>query len=98
MSLGMSKGSSWKRLAVFSDADEVNQEHAPDLARVLRAARIDTEWWHRSISAGKGTGRALSMHNLGRDAHPLSEDWLMVCRGDWPMAFILAKDLGVMLE
>jgi hypothetical protein len=92
----MPRGSYWKRLAVFSD--EVNQEHAPDVARVLRAERIEMEWWHRSVPTGQGKGRALCVvDNLGREGHPLSEEWLMVRRGDWPMAFVIAKHFGVSL-
>lgn len=94
--MGMPRGSRWKRLAVFSD--EVNQAHAPALSQVLRANQIELEWWHRSAPRGKGKGRCLCVvDNLMRDGHPLSEEWLMVRRGDWPMAFVLAKDMGVRL-
>lgn len=94
--MGMPRGSKWKRLAVFSDA--INQEHAPDIARVLRANRIEMEWWHRSAPRGQGKGDALCVvDNLMREGHPLSEDWLMVRRGDWPMAFVLAAHLGLSL-
>ncbi len=94
--MGMPRGSRWKRLAVFSD--EVNQEHAPELARVLHGRRIEMEWWHRSVPRGQGKGRALCVvDNLMRDGHPQSEEWLMVRRGDWPIAFVLAKNLGMTL-
>lgn len=94
--MGMQRGSHWKRLAVFND--KVNQGHAADVARVLHAYRVDMEWWHRSVARGQGIGRALCVvDNLMREGHPLSEEWLMVRRGDWPMAFVLAKHLGVSL-
>lgn len=94
--MGMPRGSKWKRLAVFND--QVNIKHAPDVSRVLHAYRIDMEWWHRSAARGGGKGRALCVvDNLMQEGHPLSEEWLMVRSGDWPMAFVLAKHLGVSL-
>ncbi len=94
--MGMPRGSRWKRLAVFSD--EVNNETAPRLCEVLRSERIETEWWQRTVTRGKGKYPARNpVDNLGRDAGPTSESWLMVRYGDWPMAFVIAKTLGVSL-
>lgn len=95
--MGMPRGSQWKRLAVFSDI--LNQEHGPDIAHLLWANRIETEWWKRSAARGEGNGQPARcvIDNLMREDHPHSEEWLMVRRGDWPMAFVLAKALGVSL-
>lgn len=95
--MGMPKGTRWKRLAVFSDA--INNQHAPHMAHVLWANRIETEWWKRSVPRGEGNGHHARcvVNNLGREDHPLSEEWLMVRCGDWPMAFVLAKSVGVSL-
>lgn len=93
--MGMPRGSKWKRLAVFSDA--VNDDKGPDIADLLWANRIDAEWWKRSVPRGKGNGHRARcvVDNLMREDHPLSEEWLMVRYGDWPMAFVLAKAIGV---
>lgn len=91
--MGMPKGSRWKRLAVFSDM--VNIASAPVVARVLRAHRIEIEWWNRTVVSKSERGTA---PQLGRDEHPLAEEWLMVRRGDWPLAYVLAKDIGVNME
>ena len=94
--MGMPKGSNWKRLAIFSDVS--NNAIAPDIAHLLWANRIEYEWWQRTVPAAHGPGTARNqVSNLGRDVHPNGEEWLMVRRGDWPMAFVLAKALGVSL-
>lgn len=94
--MGMPRGSRWKRLAVFSD--EVNNEHGEVVCNVLRAKSIEYEWWQRTVKRGQGTHHARNpINNLMRDASPISEHWLMVHRGDWPLAFVLAKDRGVSL-
>lgn len=94
--MGMPRGSRWKRLAVFSDL--VNPEIAPDVWHLLWANRIEIEWWRRSVQRGKGPRPSRNpINNLMRDDHPHGEEWLMVRRGDWPMAFVLVKALGVSL-
>ncbi len=94
--MGMPKGSSWKRLAIFSD--EVNNEFAPRLCEVLRSERFEVEWWERTVSRGKGKIPARNpINNVMRDVNPINESWLMVRRGDWPMAFVIAKRMGVIL-
>lgn len=95
--MGMPRGSRWKRLAVFSDL--VNEgDKAAIASRVLRAKGLDVEWWHRTVPRGKGTHPARNpIDNLMRDESPISEEWLMVRRGDWPLAFVLVKDYGVSL-
>ena len=94
--MGMPKGSTWKRLAVFSDAR--NNDVAPRLCEVLRSERFELEWWGRTVPRGKGKYPARNpVGNLMRDASPTGEQWLMVRRGDWPMAFVIAKHLGVSL-
>lgn len=94
--MGMPKGSNWKRLAIFSDA--INSASAPDFCHLLWANRIEYEIWQRTVPAVNGSGTARNqVSNLGRDAHPLSEEWLMVRRGDWPMAYVIAKEFGVRL-
>lgn len=92
--MGMPRGSRWKRLAVFND--EMNSDKAPALCAELRARHIEIEWWERTISAVYGPGTARNpISNLCRDRSDVS--WLMVRRGDWPLAFVLAKDMGVRL-
>lgn len=95
--MGMPKGTRWKRLAVLSDV--VNQEHGPDLAHLLWANRIEYEWWNRSAPKGAGNGQRArcTVDNLMREDHIHGEEWCMVRRGDWPIAFVLAKSLGVSL-
>lgn len=94
--MGMPRGSRWKRLAVFSS--EINSDKAAIAAHVLRSGGIDVEWWTRTIKSRTHRGTATNpVNNLGRDLHPKSEEWLMVRRGDWPMAFVLVKDYGVYL-
>jgi hypothetical protein len=94
--MGMPRGSKWKRLAVFTD--EVNSDIAPRLSEVLRSERFDVEWWQRTVTRGKGPRPARNpVGNLMRDESPVGEHWLMVRRGDWPMAFVIAKHLGVSL-
>lgn len=92
--MGMPRGSKWKRLAIFSDV--VNTEYSQGLFPVLRAHGIEIEWWNRTVARGQGQYHARNpIDNLGRDASPTSESWLMVRRGDWPLAYVLAKDCGV---
>jgi hypothetical protein len=94
--MGMPRGSRWKRLAVFSNI--VNPDSAPDIDHLLWANRIEMEWWNRSVPRGKGPRPSRNpINNLMRDEHPHDEARLMVRRGDWPMAFVLAKSLGVSL-
>lgn len=94
--MGMPRGSKWKRLAVFSDV--INSDKATIAARVLRAKGLDVEWWHRTVPRGCGVRSARNpIDNLMRDESPISEEWLMVRRGDWPLAFVLVKDYGVSL-
>lgn len=51
-----------------------------------------------TISSTYGPGTARNpINNLCRDRHPLNEKWLMVRRGDWPLAYVLAKSCGVAL-
>lgn len=94
--MGMPRGSKWKRLAVFNDT--ANSDKAPVLCSVLRAHQVDIEWWSRTIASTYGPGTARNpIDNLCRDRHPLNEEWLMVRRGDWPLAYVLAKSCGVAL-
>lgn len=93
--MGMPRGSKWKRLAVFSDL--VNRGNAPEASHLLWANRIDYEWWKRTIPATEHMPIRTGPQAMGRADHPLSEEWLMVRRGDWPMAFVLVKELGVSL-
>ncbi len=93
--MGMPRGSRWKRLAIFSDA--INADAAPRIEEVLWSERIETEWWARTIPATKNGAVRCGPQAMGRDYHPLSETWLMVRRGDWPVAFVVAKQLGVSL-
>lgn len=85
--MGMPKGSRWKRLAIFSD--EVNSDNAPLLGRILQAHWIEIEWWSRPIRPTLAT--------CDRPVYK-TVDWLMVPRGDWPFAYVLAKDIGVCLQ
>ena len=92
--MGMPRGSKWKRLAVFSSA--VNADYNEAIWPIFRAHKIEIEWWERTVKRGGGKYPARNpIDNLGRDASPTSESWLMVRRGDWPLAFVLAKDCGV---
>jgi len=84
--MGMPRGSRWKRLAIFSD--EVNSHNASLVGRVLRAHRIEIEWWSRPIRP--------TLSTADRPVYK-SVEWLMVRRGDWPLAFVLAKYCGVTL-
>lgn len=93
--MGMPRGSRWKRLAVFSD--EINNTKAEDVSHMLWANRMEYEWWERTIPATENGPIRTGPQTLGRAYHPLNEAWLMVRRGDWPMAFVLAKDIGVSL-
>ena len=93
--MGMPKGSKWKRLAIFSD--EVNSGIAPDVSHLLWANKIEYEWWKRTIPATRYAPIRTGPHAMGRADHPLNEEWLMVRRGDCPMAFVLAKARGVAL-
>lgn len=94
--MGMPRGSRWKRLAIFTY--ETNSDKAPALCAELRARHIEIEWWQRTITSVYGNGTATNpVNNLGRDLHPLDEQWLMVRRGDWPLSFVIAKDMGVRL-
>lgn len=85
--MGMPRGSKWKRLAVFSD--EMNADNAPVVSSVLRAHGIETEWWSRKL---RNENHGLTMRPVYRTV-----DWLMVRRGDWPLAYVLAKECGVSL-
>lgn len=93
--MGMPKGSKWKRLAIFSDM--VNSANGPDISHLLWANRIEYEWWARTVPAKHYGCVRFGPQQIGRDYHPHSEEWIMVRRGDWPMAFVLAKDLGIVL-
>lgn len=93
--MGMPRGSKWKRLAIFSD--EVNPGNAPEATHLLWANRIEYEMWKRTVPATHYTHTRTGPQAVGRADHPLSEEWLMVRRGDWPMAFVLVKELGVSL-
>lgn len=91
--MGMPRGSRWKRLAVFSE--DVNaDDRVLALSHVLRAHQIETEWWKRTVPSMGSRGTA---PQLCRDHHPKAEEWLMVRVGDWPLAYVLAKDLGISL-
>ena len=93
--MGMPRGSKWKRLAIFSD--NVNSDIAPALCAQLRMHRVETEWWQRTIPADHCKAVRCGPQQIGRDWHPLNESWLMVRRGDWPLAYVLAKDYGTVL-
>ncbi len=92
--MGMRKGSKWKRLAIFSDA--VNSDDAGRVAEVLRASSLEIEWRRLTIPATRYEVRPQEQR-LGRAPHPLSEEWLFVRRGDYPLAFVIVKSLGVSL-
>lgn len=93
--MGMQKGSRWKRLAVFSD--DRNNMIAPVLTSQLHARHIQTQWWKRTVKATICAPPRTGPQMIGRANHPQSEEWLMVRIGDWPLAYVLAKDLGVSL-
>lgn len=101
--MGMYKGSKWKRLAIFSDVFN-NEVDCPRLCDLLRAefGGASYEWWSRTVPHGQGTrpanhGPMGSGDYIDRDESPTNEAWLMVERGNWPLAFIIARDCGVSL-